>query len=238
VEEIVIPSRFSGPPGSANGGYTAGLMARRLGGPAEVTLLAPPPLDVALELVAENGGVALYDEGGTALARAVSAEPDLDPPDPVTVEAAEAAEARYAGFVDHPFPRCFGCGPQRAPGDGLRLFAGPVAGREQEGVHAAPWTPDPAFAPEAGWGVDPEIVWAALDCPSGFAVANPGSDPPIVLGQITARIEAPVISGRPHVVMSWRIAVDGRKRRSGSAVLAPDGEPLAVARALWIELRG
>ena len=234
----MIPGRFGGPPGSANGGYTAGVLARRLGGPAEVTLLAPTPLDAALEVVAQDGGLALLDAGGTVLARAVPAEPGLDPPEPVTVEAAAAAEAQYAGFVEHPFPRCFGCGPERDPGDGLRLFAGPVAGRERDGVHAAPWTPHPAFAPEAGWGVDPEIVWAALDCPSSFPVANPGSDPPIVLGRITARIEAPVISGRPHVVVSWRIAVDGRKRESGSAVLAPDGEPLAIARALWIELRG
>ena len=31
---------------------------------------------------------------------------------------------RYAGADDHPFPGCFVCGPDRAEGDGLRLFPG------------------------------------------------------------------------------------------------------------------
>ena len=35
------------------------------------------------------------------------------------------------------------CGPDRAEGDGLRVFPGPVAGR---GLWAAPWTPDPSVA--------------------------------------------------------------------------------------------
>jgi hypothetical protein len=46
-----------------------------------------------------------------------------------------------------------------------------------------------------------------------------------------------VPAGREHVVMAWRIAVDGRKRQAGSALFTSDGELLATARALWIELR-
>jgi len=38
-------------------------------------------------------------------------------------------------------------------------------------------------------------------------------------------------------VIAWPIEVDGRKHHAGSAVLSPAGEPLAIARALLIELR-
>ena len=37
---------------------------------------------------------------------------------------AVAASATYPGFSAHPFPTCFVCGPERAEGDGLRLFPG------------------------------------------------------------------------------------------------------------------
>jgi hypothetical protein len=44
MEALVIGPRFCGPPGSGNGGYVCGLIAARLGGQAEITLRAPPPL--------------------------------------------------------------------------------------------------------------------------------------------------------------------------------------------------
>lgn len=38
----------------------------------------------------------------------------------------QALEARkgFRGFIDHPFPNCFVCGPNRAEGDGLRIHPG------------------------------------------------------------------------------------------------------------------
>ena len=39
---ITIPRRYRGPMHSANGGYAAGLLAREVDGPAEVTLRLPP----------------------------------------------------------------------------------------------------------------------------------------------------------------------------------------------------
>jgi hypothetical protein len=42
------------------------------------------------------------------------------------VEAQEAT-ARYPLYQGHPFPTCFTCGPDRAPGDGLRIFPGPLS---------------------------------------------------------------------------------------------------------------
>ena len=49
-QTLVIAPRFHGPPSSANGGYTAGLLANAAGNSAECTLRAPPPLDAPLEL--------------------------------------------------------------------------------------------------------------------------------------------------------------------------------------------
>ena len=84
------------------------------------------------------------------------------------------------------FPDCFVCGMNRRPGDGLRIFPGPVAGLA---LWAAPWTPDPSVAGPDG-RVRPEVVWAALDCPSGIAAAEAAglarTDTAILLGRMTA----------------------------------------------------
>jgi hypothetical protein len=64
-----------------------------------------------------------------------------------------------------------------------------------------------------------------------------GELPMSVLARLTARIVAPVLAGEEHVVIAWPIEADGRKRHAGSAVLSPNGEALAVARALLIEPR-
>ena len=83
----------------------------------------------------------------------------------------------------------------------------------------------------------PEFVWAVLDCPTYFAAYLDEELPLSVLARLTARIDAPVLAGEEHVVLSWPIGVDGRKRHAGCAVLSSDGEALAVAQALLIEPR-
>ncbi len=113
------------------------------------------------------------------------------------------------------------------------MFAGTVSGRE---LVASPWTPPEWTADEAG-RVLPEFVWAVMDCPTYFAVYRDGELPMSFLGRMAARIDAPVASGEEHVVMSWPISVDGRKRLAGAAVVSGGGEVLAVARALMIEPR-
>jgi hypothetical protein len=85
--------------------------------------------------------------------------------------------------------------------------------------------------------VRPEFVWAALDCPTYFALNMSGELPMSMLARMTARIEAPVVVGAPYVVIAWPLATDGRKQHAASAVLSAGGDPLAVARALLIELR-
>ena len=120
---------------------------------------------------------------------------------------------------------------------GLRIFAGPVAQRD---VFAAPWTPALDLARADEGELPPEIVWAALDCPTSIPVANdPGVEEfkPIVLARLAAIIRAPVRAGETYTIVSWPIAFDGRKRHAGAALYAPSGEVLAVSRALWIELK-
>ena len=216
---MIVPGRYNGPPGSANGGYACGLVAGLLGGVAEVTLRLPPPLDRELEVVRVDGRVEVRD-GETVVAEGEAAELDLDVPAPVSVEAAEEASTHYEGFVHHAYNTCFVCGPERE--DGLRVYAGPVEGRP--GLLAAPWTPGE---------VGPELVWAALDCPSGWAVDDFQREG-VLLGRMAAEIDRLPTPGEPHVVLGWRVGEDGRKRHAGSALLTAGGEVLARARSTWL----
>jgi hypothetical protein len=221
---VVIDPRFNGPPESANGGYTCGLLAALVGAPAEVTLRRPPPLGRPLGVLRAGDGVRLLD-GEDVVAEAVQAEVELEPPPPVAPEEAERAAERYPGFERHAFPTCFVCGPARAEGDGLRIFAGPVAGR---GLYAAPWV--------APADVGLEIVWAALDCPGAIAVGFPDRGETL-LGRLAVRVERVPSSGEGCVVVAWPLGEDGRKLYAGTALFSENGEPLAVARATWIAPR-
>ena len=226
TETIVIPARFNGPPGSANGGYACGLVASLVGGRAEVTLRRPPPLDRPLAVAREEDGgrVAVLDgEALVAEAVALGDEPlALELPSPLSVEDAASASRGYAGFRAHAYETCFVCGPARD--DGLGVFPGPVPGRE---LVASPWTP-PGEGP-----VDGLLVWAALDCPSGWAV-DEFSREGVLLGRLAAELVGPVAGGEPHVVLGWPVGAEGRKRLAGSAVFSGEGELRAYARSTWL----
>ena len=56
MSTVTVPSRFNGPPSSGNGGYSCGVVAKALGGPATVSLRRPIPLDQALALRYEDDG--------------------------------------------------------------------------------------------------------------------------------------------------------------------------------------
>jgi hypothetical protein len=219
-ETITIPERFNGPPRSANGGYACGLVAALVEGDAEVTLRSPPPLETPLA-VERDGDRVVVRNGEALVAEAEPVSLELDVPRPVSPAEAEAARPRYAGFRHHAYATCFVCGPERP--DGLGIFPGPVEGRE---VVAAPWVP-PANE------VADEIVWAALDCPSGWAV-DEFSREGVLLGRLAARLVDPVIRGEPHVVVGWPIGEEGRKRYAGSAIFSADGDLRAFARSTWL----
>jgi len=223
VSQELIPGRFNGPPDSANGGYVCGRLAAHLGGCAEVTLRVPPPLDIPLEVVRAGDGVELRDHG-RLVAEARPAATELDIPGPVTLPEADLASRTFAGFLHHAYSTCFVCGPDRT--DGLAIYPGPVAGRN--GLVAAPWVP--------GDEVAAELVWAALDCPSGWAVDDFQREG-ILLGRLAARILELPRAGEPHVAIGWRRAIEGRKRLAGSALFTGSGDLLAFASSTWITLR-
>jgi hypothetical protein len=234
AETLRIPARFNGPSGSANGGYTCGLVAGLLDSEvASVSLRAPPPLERPLLVVREQDRVQLLDDA-TVVAEGVPDELLLDVPDPVGPDraalASQAGRERWIGR--HPFPECVVCGPAREPGDGMRVFPGELA----DNLYAAEWTPDNSLDDASGW-VRPEYVWAALDCPTSAPVANFGEGPPLVLARLTARLGCPVRVGEPHALVSWRLDVDGRKRRAACALFDSAGRLLCASSALWIELR-
>lgn len=208
---MIIPGRFNGPPGSGNGGVTCGLLAQATG-LSEVTLRQPPPLDRELQL--RDAG--LYD-GDQLIAQAAAGEITVSPIASVTVAEAALATASYAGWSGHPFPTCFVCGPDND--QGLRLFPGAV----RDGVVATPWLPVDE---------DPVLVWAALDCPSGWSTDLPGR--PLVLGRMTCRIDTLPTPDVDHVVMGWHVGDEGRKVFTASALYTAAGEVLAVAQQTWI----
>jgi hypothetical protein len=235
MPELVIPARFRGPSGSGNGGYTCGRIAAYADGPVAVTLRRPPPLAAPMTVEQDGDGSLRVRHGSTLIAEATSPPGPLAPevPDPVSLTEARALQGRARYFQDPVFPECFGCGVNRRPGDGLRIFPGPVPGRA---VWAAPWTPDSSVA-GADARVRPEVAWAALDCPSGIAAAEHaclGQDTAIVLGQMTASLAALPAPGDQCLVIAWPDGRDGRKLTAGSALLGPGGEVLAVARAVWV----
>jgi hypothetical protein len=234
--ELVIGHRFRGPARSGNGGYSAGALAVLTpeGWPAvSVRLSAPPPLDSAMAVIADDEALVASFEG-TEVLRAAQAQADLVPVGRVDPATARAAEAAYPGLVTHPFPTCFACGTGREPGDGLRIFPGPVG----EGRAAATWTPHPSVAAdwheyhdatrEAGHAV----TWAALDCTSAWA-ADVG-ERPMVLGTMTARIDSLPTIGIEHVVVGEARGEQGRRRMTAASLYDDTGRLVATAEHVWI----
>ena len=240
MPSITIDKRFCGPPNSGNGGYVCGLLAGHIDGSAEITLRAPPPLEQTLDIVAGAGGAVELRDGVTILATGRPTQIDVSDIPAASYFEAEDAVSRTPDKASHPLPTCFVCGPDRAPGDGLRLFAGPLVARadQKTGVFAVPWIPDANLAGSDG-RVAPEFVWASLDCPTGYAgkaaphLGLTGTES-ILLGRMSARIDARPKPGDRCVVVAWPTGRDGRKIFADGALLGEHGEVLAVAQATWL----
>jgi hypothetical protein len=226
---VIIEARFNGPPATGNGGYSAGLFASQVtsdvDGVLEITLRRPPPLDTELTVRPGDsaGLVAGLFAGDVLIAEARPGEvtgEDVVPAVPLAE--AERVAAEYPGFREHPFPTCFVCGPEREVGDGLRVFPGRLPG----GGVAAPF-----IAPR---DLSPAVIWAALDCPSGWAV--PLEARPYVLGRMAARVDAVPDPGDECVVTGEMLGEEGRKAYSRSTLYSPRGDVLAVARTTWVAL--
>ncbi len=227
-DAVVIDPRFQGIPQIALGGYVGGLLARELTG-AEAVFRRPVPLGRPLHVEQRDGQEMVLLEGEELLTTVRPVRVDVRLPAAVTVEASEVARRAYPGFARHLFPNCFTCGPARAEEDGLRIFAGPVAGHE---VAASPWTPRQSLAVGSG-GVAREYIWSALDCPSIWALImrEPlDSAVRVVSARMAVQQRASVSAGKPHIVMAWPISQDERSRTGGASILTDTGDVCAVSR--------
>ncbi|MGZ4504444.1 MAG: hypothetical protein ACXVW3_11175 [Nocardioidaceae bacterium] len=247
MTELTISARFNGPARSGNGGYVAGALAELVPDhPAlvEVTLRQPPPLDVAMSVADDNDDAVTLTLGGALIASARAVDRPVTPVEAVSTADAKEAMAAYAGLRAHPFPTCFGCGPERAEGDGLRIFPGPV-GRPLSGIPvggrvASLWTPHPHFATSSDLidhgvqRVGVGVAWAALDCTGGWAADLEGRA--MVLGRMTAGVDALPVIGEPHVVVGQQLGSEGRKTLTASTVYDSDGRIVARAEHTWIEV--
>ena len=233
LREVILGKRFNGPPESANGGYACGALARFLPEPAEITLRLPPPIGRPLAVREDgDGGVSLLDGDDLVAEGRPTGAIDVEPPVRPSFEVATAAGARHPWRGQrHLLSDCFVCSPER--GDGLGISPGPLAGAA--GITSAPFAPDASVA-EDGL-VRPEVVWAALDCPS-YPPHLWERGPVALLGRMAASREREIRVGEGLVAVGWSLGSEGRKHRSASALIDASGDVVARARATWIELRG
>ena len=229
MRSVTVPARFCGPPESGNGGYTCGLVAKELGGVVECTLRSPVPLEVPLDLErSQSGGILRHRD--KVIVEASSTTLDVTPPPPIDLETATTAmQSSFALDARHPFPTCFVCGPKRNDDDGLEIFPAAI----NEGLYAATWLPAAEFG-DSRQLLRPEFLWAAMDCPTGFASGFPLAGK-LVTGRLAVEQLLPIKVGERCLLLSWPLGVEGRKHFS-AACLYQNQKPCAVARATWIRL--
>jgi hypothetical protein len=101
---------------------------------------------------------------------------------------------------------------------------------------AAPWIPGRTLAGDDGL-VRPEFVWAALDCPTGWAATlMPPIEKVVVLGTLAVDVYHRPEAGRRHILVSWPMGSERRKFCAAAALWSEESSLLAVARATWIQV--
>lgn len=225
---MTIPRAFNGPPGSGNGGYSAGLLAHHLDGPHTVRINSPIPLAAPLAIRKSDAAVTVHD-GETLVMTARPEAPSIAPRPAPGFEAATQAGRHPRAFGAGEESVCFVCGRNRPEGEGLRIFCGPLDG--EDGA-ATVWRPHATFADDEDL-VRPEIIWSALDCPGGFSLPDVDR---ALLGEMNANILKRPPVGDPLIIHAWRTGGKGRKHFAGTALYTPDGELLAHADTVWFEV--
>ncbi|MCT9930044.1 hypothetical protein N5079_07390 [Planotetraspora sp. A-T 1434] len=242
---LSVPNRFRGPEGTANGGWIAGTLASSLTcagheSAVEVTLHRPVPLET--ELAVEHvGNTVTLSDGERHLVEAIpvvmGSGETLTPPPFVPFTDAARAEAGFPGRHGRAIAGCFACGV-REPGDGLRIFPGPVEGTD---LVAAGWRVPIGVTDENGVVPD-SIIWAALDCATGWAHYSSEEDAPqpvesALLGRLTGQVFRRVYPLGRYSVVARPVGREGRKLFGVSAVYEVDGTLVAAAKATWITPR-
>ncbi len=231
---IRIDSRFQGPSGSGQGGWTAAQLAAATGWPATVAIKAPIPIGVDLDVVAADEVLRLLDSTGgdpRLILEATRWQPEFAATAPVSIAAAAAARGRFPAPGDlHPVPHCFSCGLQ--PGS-MQVHAGPL----EDGRFATDWwVPD--WATDGGGAVDEGVLWAALDCTAAWFACYDGGRRTAYTVQLAVEVTEPLKPGAAYALVAWSgdwaLGWNGRKRGASSAAFAADGTCVARSRSLWI----
>ena len=228
---ITIDHHHNGPMGSGHGGTSAGRFAELVDAQASsVRLHAPIPLATPMRwLITDDSANVYADDQHIATVRPLSA--------PLRVgqfgrlAQAEVAAAEVAWLDDrcgvHVAPTCFACGHERTDG-GLNLRPGPIA---ETSLFATAWRP------EMDHDVPPWLVWAALDCPTGFPVlAVVGPTNAALTGELAVEIREAIPGHGDYQLISRCTGVDGRKVTAEAALVGERGRALAVATATWISV--
>lgn len=109
MTELVIPARLNGPPSTANGGVSAGLLAGHLpsGATIEVTLRRPPLLDTPMRVDVDGSAARLFNGADLVAEAQVVDDAAVGAAVPaVDLDAACLAAAGFDGHAEHPFPTC------------------------------------------------------------------------------------------------------------------------------------
>jgi hypothetical protein len=212
---LTIDARFNGPPHSGNGGYVAGQLAEEV-----LAAHVQPTVGPSSPWVGETvvGTARVLESAPDAVVPVPAAQPD----------AVARAEQAYVGLENHPFPTCWVCGPQRPDGYHLR------PGRIDDRHTACMWHVAADAAGTPAGPVPASAVWAALDCPGGWAALSSGQV--VVLGRIAAAVRSVPVVGESCLVMGRLDAQDGRKVFTTTTVYRADGTPAASARSTWIAI--
>ncbi|MFD0791356.1 hypothetical protein ACFQ0P_13195 [Microbacterium insulae] len=233
MEPIVIHPRHNGPRRSANGGFAAGAIARRVDADVvTVKLRRPVPLGKTLRVIAREGQGCEVLNGRTLIADAAPGRlvETVMPQAPDWHEAEAARNAHPLAGVRHPFSDCVVCAPGRR--DGMHVTPGPLPDRPE--MLAAPWLVD---SRDAVGGTAPfAAVWAAMDCPSYPAAALREREL-CLLGTMTASVMRRPRVGEQLVVFSWTRERVGRRIETSVAVVDASGVVAARADSTWIAVR-
>ncbi|MBQ0720676.1 MAG: hypothetical protein KBT88_09750 [Gammaproteobacteria bacterium] len=238
-----IDSMYNGPINCGNGGYISGLLASYIEGDAEVRINAAFPVATPLQVEDSDAGIGVYLDG-KLLGSARPVKLELNVPAPVDRATAQAAGQRF-DFIHSSAPEgCYVCSPSRTEDNGLRVFCGAIkpadgenADALEQNIVAALWRPNENLGNDDG-KVDNIYVWSALDCPGAYAIKAAEPDAGLqLLGTCSGSIKAPLNTGEEYILTSWKVEANkGRKRIMGVAIHSTDGELMACAKQIWIDV--
>ena len=225
--EFSIDATYNGPAGSAHGGTAAGRFAAAVDSKAAtVRLHQPIPLGRPMRSMGGTHKSAFYSDGRLiATVRPLSGPLTTAQFGRLAAAEVNDAERNWLDIRDgeHMAPTCYACGHHRH--DGLGLRPGPIA---ETGLAATSWNP----------GIEGEVpdwlVWAALDCPTGFpALRKVERDEAVVTGQLSVQILDHVRGDGDYQLIGRRIGGEGKKHSTEAALVDERGVAVAVASAIW-----